>query len=387
MIIIFIISIVLVGYSYIVFPIVLSLFSINKKPNSNTFLKTDDLPFISIIISAFNEEKVIETKIKSIYQTSYPIEKIEILIGSDCSSDNTNNIINELKNEYKQISFFEYSVRRGKANVVNDLVEQAKGEILILTDANVFFENETIFELVKHFKNDEIGLVDTNMQKSNMKVEGISIQETKYINWEVKIKNKEGLIWGSMMGPFGGCFAIKKALYAPVPSTFLVDDFFINMKVFEKNKKAINELNAIVFEDVSNDLKEEIRRKKRIATGNFQNLIHFKKLLFSATPGISFCFISHKVIRWLVPFLIIIAFISNIFLASEFYYFKILLLLQVIIFSLPLFDFLLKKLTIHITILRFSTHFISMNIALMLGFFKFIIGVKSGIWQPTKRNQ
>ncbi|MFA6924953.1 MAG: glycosyltransferase [Bacteroidales bacterium] len=387
MIIIFGISVFLILYSYLIFPFILILLSINRKPNSVIYNNDDELPLVSIIISAFNEEKVIEEKIKTTFNTTYPQEKIQVIIGSDASTDDTNKIVKGITQVSKQVIFLEFPKRRGKSIVVNELVEHASGEVLILTDANVFFEKETIFEMIKHFKNQEIGLVDTNMKKCNLKKEGISLQEKTYINIEVSIKNKESLIWGTMMGPFGGCFALRKNLFCPVPENNLVDDFYINMKILEKGKKAINEMASIVHEDVSNDLNEEIRRKKRIAAGNFQNLIHFKYLIFSHIAGLSFCFISHKIIRWFVPFLLIFAFISNSFLVSVNTFFKITFVLQFLLIIIPLFDFLLKKTKIHIAAFRFITHFYFMNLALMLGFFKYAGGIKSGIWQPTRRNQ
>ncbi|MDD5572019.1 MAG: glycosyltransferase [Bacteroidales bacterium] len=387
MILTFTISVFLIIYSYLIFPVILKLLSINKKTNSIVYVSGDELPVVSLIISAFNEEKVIEEKIKTIFNTTYPLEKIQVIIGSDASTDGTNKIVKDISQTYRQIVLFEFPERRGKSNVINELVNKANGEVLILTDANVFFEKETIFEMAKHFKNQEIGLVDTNMKKSNLKKDGISLQEKTYIDIEGSIKNKEGLIWGMMMGPFGGCFALRKNLFSPIPENNLVDDFYINMKILEKGKKSINEITSVVHEDVSNDLYEETRRKKRIAAGNFQNLAHFKRLLFSHIKGLSFCFISHKIIRWFVPFLLTFAFISNLFLVPENTFFKITFALQFLLILIPLFDFLLKKIKIHIAAFRFVTHFYFMNLALMLGFFKYAGGIKSGIWQPTRRNQ
>jgi hypothetical protein len=269
--------------------------------------------------------------------------------------------------------------------VINDLVAESKGSIFMLSDANVMFDTSTVFNVVRHFKNPEIGLVDTNMINKGLKREGISHQEKAYISREVHIKDMEGRLWGTMMGPFGGCYAIRKEDYSPVPPNYLVDDFYINMKIFEKRKMAINDLEARVFEDVSNVLKDEFRRKVRIATGNWQNLRAFAHLLWRKNLG--FCFWSHKVLRWKGPFFIITALVisgilgtqSNIYLA--FFGFQIVLLL------LPLLDFFLKKLNIHIKPLRLVTHFYAMNLALLIGFFKSWKTIKSGVWDRTPRNQ
>ena len=215
----------------------------------------EDLPFVSIIISAYNEESCIGEKIKSIYAGSYPPDKFEVLIGSDASSDRTVEVAEScsrqsavgsqwnmeqgtwnMELEPASLKIFDFLERRGKQNVVNDLVSESKGEILVLTDANVIFDRDTLYYMVRHFKNPEIGLVDTNMINRGMKEQGISFQERAYISREVRIKDMESRLWGAMMGPFGGCYAIRKEDYAKVPSNFLVDDFYINMRIFEKRK-------------------------------------------------------------------------------------------------------------------------------------------------------
>jgi len=400
--ILFWLSVGAIFHSYILYPLMLAFMARKKTDNKQVFIENDELPKVSVLMSLFNEEEVIAEKLKSIYASKYPAEKLEIRIGSDNSTDNTNTIVTEFCKHHPNLFFTIYNSRQGKGNVINKLYDSSTGEIIILTDANVMFSPTTIFELSKHFKNSEIGLVDTHMinSRESIATEGISVQESAYISREVKIKNYESRIWGTMMGPFGGCFAIRKELYFKVPQNFLVDDFYINMKVLEKEKKAINYLNAWVFEDVSNNLNDEFRRKVRIATGNFQNLkvfSHFLCYLFGAIPkqplqkrnfyfGLAFSFFSHKILRWFGPFFILMAIACSIALYQISLY-KYLFLLFCFSLILPIIDFLLRKLNIHIVPLRFITHFYSMNVALLSGFFKYLKGVKTNVWQPTKRNQ
>ncbi len=380
--IIFWLSVLLILHSYLFYPLLLRILSAGKEDNNDVY-GFDELPGVSIIISAYNEEDIIEEKIRSVYASEFPSGKLEVLIGSDCSDDETNSIVSRLQEEFPSLKFFPYTKRRGKQNVVNDLVMESKGEILVLTDANVIFTRDTLFNMIKHFRNPEIGLVDTNMVNRGLKKEGISHQESSYISREVWIKNMEGKLWGTMMGPFGGCYSIRKTDYDPVPSNYLVDDFYINMKIFEKKKKAINDLNAFVFEDVPNDIGVEIRRKTRIATGNFQNLLTFSGLLLRKHIG--FCFLSHKVIRWLGPVLMIMVLISNILLAVYSNIYLFILLCQVLFYMIPLFDLLFKSLGYHNRFMRLVTHFFAMNLALLIGMFKVMKPVRSGVWDRTNR--
>ncbi len=378
-------SVYLILHTYLFYPLILQVLSANKKSNAVRFERDDELPVVSVIISAFNEEEVIAEKIESIFAGDYPDDKLEVLIGSDHSDDRTAEIINSYLPKYGNLIFHDFKERRGKQNVVNDLVAESAGSILILTDANVMFDTATEFKLIRHFKNPEIGLVDTNMINKGLKLEGISYQEKAYISREVNIKNMEGRLWGTMMGPFGGCYAIRKDDYSRVPANYLVDDFYINMKIFDKRKKAINDLDARVFEDVSNVLKDEFRRKVRIATGNWQNLRAFSHLLWRKHVG--FCFWSHKVLRWKGPFFILTALILNIFLAIHSDFYRLLLAFQLLLLLLPLVDFILKIVNIHIKPLRLVTHFYAMNLALFIGFFRSWKTIKSGVWDRTPRNQ
>ena len=136
---------------------------------------------------------------------------------------------------------------------------------------------------------------DTNMINRGMKEKGISFQEKAYISREVRLKTMESRLWGAMMGPFGGCYAIRKEDYTQVPANFLVDDFYINMRILKKRKLAINDVHAIVFENLPDELKVEFRRKVRIGTGNFQNLRKFWRLILLQDMDLLFF---HKVARW-----------------------------------------------------------------------------------------
>lgn len=385
---IFWLSSFLIVYSYVVFPLLLNYFALSKSQNTTVYsAHTDELPQVSILLAVYNEEQVIEQKIRSTFETDYPLTKLTFFIGSDSSTDKTEAIIKKYQLQYPQLKLEVFPQRTGKAGIVNSLELLAKSPVLILTDANVFFQKDTIYQLVKHYKNEAIALVGGNIINEQLHKSGISVQEKTYLSRENKMKYQEGAVWGTMIGAFGGCYSIRKKNFSPVPPRFFMDDFYITMGVLEQGAKAINELSARCYEDVSNKISEEFRRKVRISIGNFQNLTRYRRLLFSKFPGLSFCFWSHKVIRWLGPFFILAALISNFLLRenSEFYFFT----LHVQIFSLmiPVVDELLKKLRIHLTLFRFISHFYLMNLALMIGFFKFISGVESNVWKPTQRNQ
>jgi len=379
------VSVVAIIQSYIIYPLIASILSKLKKENDRILTASDDLPYVSIIMAVFNEEKVISEKIQSINNTGYPGERFELLVGSDGSSDRTNDILEGFSKDQESFHFFAFRKRRGKPAVINELRERARGEILIMTDAQLLFTPDTIFELVKHYRNEQIGLVGANILNRRIDKSGISLQEWSFMSREIRLKYHEGRAWGTMIGAYGACYSIRNKYYSKVPEGYSVDDFYITMKVLEKKKKCILEMKAIGYENVPNRLSEEFRRKIRIAAGNFQNLKTFYKLLWPPYTGVAFSFFSHKVLRWLGPFFLLLLLISNSVLAFYHPLYRILLIIQGVLIFSPFIDFLLRKIGLHIVILRFITHFYSMNLALLAGFLKFIKGTETNVWQPTRR--
>ncbi len=381
-------------HSYVFYPLIVKILSSGKSNNALVYSDEEVLPFVSIIMSVYNEERVIDDKMESLIKLNYPKGRLKIFVGSDCSDDDTNPKMEYFKRQFPQVYFMPFKKRRGKPDVVNDLVSTAFQEkapnnnhLLLMTDASVILQEDTLFQLVKHFKNKEIVLVDANMINIGMKSDGISKVENEYISTEVNLKHLEGVAFGKMVGPFGGCYVIRSNYFSKIPPKYLVDDFYIAMRAFEKGGQAINELHAKCYEAVSHDIKEEYRRKARISAGNFQNLATFKHLLWKMDV-LSFAFFSHKVLRWLGPFFIIFAFLSCGLLAvSGNFFYEVLFFFQTLFLVVtPVLDTLFKKLNINILALRKVRYFVLMNIALLEGFINYKIGIKNNVWQPPKRN-
>jgi cellulose synthase/poly-beta-1,6-N-acetylglucosamine synthase-like glycosyltransferase len=384
--IVFWVSVAAIMQSYVIYPLLISFLSHYKKENDLVLTATDNLPFVSIIMAVHNEEKIISEKLQSLYHTGYPADRFEVIVGSDGSSDSSNDILGAFSRDNESCQFTVVPERRGKPAVINELRKKAGGDILILTDAQVLFTSDTIFELVKHYRNEQIGLVGANILNTRIDKRGISYQEWSFMSREIRLKYHEGKIWGTMIGAYGACYSIRNEYYTNVPEGYSVDDFYITMKVLERKRKCILEMKAIGYENVPNLLSEEFRRKIRIAAGNFQNLKTFYKLLWPPYTGLAFSFFSHKVLRWLGPFFLILLFATNIILALSEPLYQVLLMVQGVLIISPFIDFLLRKLGLHIVILRFITHFYSMNLALLAGFLKFIKGTETNVWQPTRRS-
>ena len=392
--IVFWLCILAILHSYLFYPIILRLLAIGKKPNAIVYDQDEDFPFVSIIMSVYNEESVIEQKLESLLALDYPTDKWRILIGSDCSSDKTNEIVSRRAEIEERLHFYPFQQRRGKPGVINELAAKAMeleaegpDHIFLITDANVMLTPPVLRQLTKHFKNEEIAVVDAHMIHTGMKKEGISKVENQYISTEVRIKYLEGVLWKKMIGPFGGCYSIRSNYYTDVPSNFLVDDFYITMRAFEKGGGAINELEAVCFEGVSHEIKEEYRRKSRISAGNYQNLLTFPHLWWPPFRTLNFAFFSHKVLRWFGPFFLIILLLTGALLAllgSSLYLF-LFVVLVIGLLLLPMLDFLFQRFAFNVLIFRATRYFLLMNLALLEGYFKFRKGIKTNAWEPPKR--
>ena len=378
-------SIIALLHTYILYPFIVNIFAKNKELNKNTYSFSDKLPSVSVIMAVRNSDLVIEKKIKSIFHNDYPNHNIEFLIGSDASDDNTSKIITSCMNQFPNIKFTEYNNRVGKVHIINELSLKAKNDILIFTDAHAIPKENTIFQLVKHFKDSSIAVVCSNLLNSEVINQGVSVQEDIYLKSEIKLKYNEGILWEKLIGAYGAFFAVRNSEFEKVPDNFLVDDFFISFNVLVNGKKSILEPKAIVHEKISGNVNDEFKRKIRISTGNFQNLKKFAHILLSKDIVLSFSFFSHKVLRWFGPVFILLIIISSILLQNQSLFYQFFAVLLFFSLITPIIDYLLRKYGIHIILLRFISHYYYMNLGLFIGLLKYIKGVKTNVWEPTKR--
>jgi len=392
--IIFYLAAFLLIYTYVLYPFILQCLSLFTGPKSiENFNDYDkDLPSLFVLMAAYNEEAIIQHKIDSIFLTNYPKNRIKVIIGSDGSTDKTDEIIEASIQKYKQIELIKLAGRSGKPEVINQLVnhyesnhKNSDSDIFIMTDANVIFEPDTLFELAKNFKNSKIGIVGAKVINKNVSEDDISFLEQMYVSKENQIKYNEGQLFGSMMGVFGGCYAIQSNLYKPVPSNFRVDDFYITMQVLLAGYQAIKENKALVYEDLPGNIEEEFRRKRRIGAGNFQNMFALKELLwpFSKT---SFAYISHKAIRWFGPFLLMLTFITSWYLSKNGIIYFTFFVIQLAMIAMTIINQLWKSSKGKPTIVKYAGYFYYMNLALLFGFIDYLKGIKTNVWEPTKRN-
>lgn len=353
-------------------------------------------PPVAVLMAVHNEEPVLEQKLQSLAKQDYP-GQLNIFIGSDCSTDATNGILTEWAEKDERFHPTLFTVRQGKPGIINQLAAAWKRQAdscLIITDASVILKSNTVTELVRPMREDaRIGVVDATMVQTGGQEDGIGQAEETYIHREVKIKQAESARWGAMIGPFGGCWAIRAKAYTPVPDNFLVDDFFLCMAAYEQGFLGISSPEAVVEEAVGQSLSDEFRRKVRISSGNWQNLVRFRELWwpFWKNP-LAFAFFSHKVLRWWTPFLLLIGGLAwaTIIVSLGYennYWFGVLFgIMAIVPIILLLLDIPLSILGFNFRPARYTHYFIAMNAALLVGFWRYLTGITSNVWQPSQRH-
>lgn len=342
----------------------------------------DEYPKISMIIAAYNEEKVIEQKIQNCLSLDYPPELLEILIGTDGSTDRTGDILTSLNDA--RISCQVFEKRSGKNWMLNILVKESKGDILVFSDANIILENQTLKHLVSPFLDTSIGAVIGKLKLSSSSFSGSRAPEENYWNIENILKKNESRI-STTFGITGAIYAIRKLLYRELPFDIPVaDDTVTKLSVLKSGLRIVLSEKAVAIEAVKDDIFIEMKRRIRICAANLNSIKFFSSLLHPKNGYIALGIWSHKIFRWLAPFPLIAMFLTSYLLKDISLYREVFLFeLGVIVFAV--FGILLNILKIKVKYLTYAAYFFVINFGLLVGFFKFLFGTQKPYWEPTDR--
>lgn len=384
-------------YTYLIYPSVLEILKFGKQTYPDTHFEQDQKTAefrVSMLISAYNEEKVLAAKLDSLLNLKPFGGVLRVYLGSDASEDGTDTLALAFQAQHPWFSFIRFSERTGKPGIINHLARLAIAEggnesehIFVITDADILFDPELLRQLLRHFVHPGIAVVDSHIHSSGESSRGISKAERRYLSGEAKLKFLEGILWGAMIGPFGGCYAIRAGYFKPVPEGFLVDDFFITLSAIQTGGMAISDPRAIVWEKTNDSWAVEWKRKRRIGAGNYQNMRYFRGLWWPPLTGVGFAFFSHKILRWIGPHTMLVGFISSGLLGlmgNQIYAYLFLSAIGGLV-GVFLLDALCRCLSVQLLPLRGLRYFFSMNAALFSGWLYYLKGIKSNVWERTKR--
>ncbi|MFL5405245.1 MAG: glycosyltransferase family 2 protein [Myxococcales bacterium] len=337
------------------------------------------LPHVSVLVAAYNEASCIGPRIENLLAQDYPSDKLEIIVGSDASTDGTDAIVQHYAARGVKLSRGE---RAGKAGVLARLIGLAKGEVLVLTDANSEFEKDAIRRLVQPLRDPAVGLVCGRLRLHSPL--GAPVAEGAYWKLESMLKLYESRR-GCVMGANGGIYAVRKQLFPPLPAGTVVDDFVAALRVLQSGYEVRYEPEAVAHEETAPGHADEYKRRVRIAAGGFRALAQFRDLLSPRHGFTSFALWSHKVLRWFVPQALVIALAANAMLAPHSRFFSAVLFAQCgayLLAALGLLGLSPRKLG---KLPDAAAHFVEMNAALLVGFWRFSRGQQGQTWTRTER--
>ena len=371
-------------YAYIGYPMILYFLSNYFPYDRNPAVVTsNNLPSVDMLIAAHNEERVIRSKIANSLLLDYPSNSFNIWIVSDGSSDNTNDIVREYSTTNKNVHLLEFE-RTGKSGVLNKAMESVSGEIVVFSDANTEYSTNAIMKLVTHFEDPEIGCVSGRLYYRNPGETISGKGESFYWRYETVLKKMESKI-GYVAGANGAIYAIRRNLFEPFPARTINDDFTASMKIVRKGFKSIYEESAKAYEDVASTMKSEFNRHVRDGAGHYLAIIHLLGLLNPFLGVRSFIYWSHRIFRWIIPFLLVLIFFINSFLLVNPFY-TLFFTLQWIFYLLAIIGWICIKYTTLPFFVYAPFYFCNLNLALLIGFIRVITNLQKSTWERTERN-
>jgi cellulose synthase/poly-beta-1,6-N-acetylglucosamine synthase-like glycosyltransferase len=347
------------GYSFLIrFLAQLNPKDINKKEFE---------PNVTLLIPVYNEERIIREKVQNSLNLDYPKNKLEIVVLSDGSTDNTCQIVKEYFSF--DVKLMEYSLHQGKTSLLNKSVPKTKGEIIIFSDASGMLNDRAIKEIVANFSDIKIGCV-CGLYRMVPEEESLASKGYKtYLEYDIKMKKSESR-FSTILGAHGALYAIRRELFEQIPEHIINDDFYIPMMIVAKGYRAIYEDKAIALDKVRYTLKDEFRRRLRIGIGNWQQTLEFKNILKPSMWLLAWQLFSHKILRNIMPFFLITAFILSFVLQGIIY--KIFFYAFILLILLALIGGIFTKLKITSELLYTPFFFVIGNIAYLVGTVKFL---------------
>lgn len=376
------------GYGILLYIIIRlkRLFLGNPNPRKTVLPPDEQLPEITLLICAYNEEEVVAEKMANTLAIDYPKEKFHIMWVTDGSNDHTN----ELLSAYPEVDLVFSPERRGKSAALKHGLQELKTRYVAFTDANTMLNTGAIKEIARLFMDPTVGCVSGEKRVAAKKGTDMAAQgEGLYWKYESTLKRWDSDLY-SAMGAAGELYAMDATMVRNVPDEALLDDFMMSMYVVEDGKRIAYTSEAYAQEYGSANIFEESKRKRRIAAGGLQSIWWLRSLLNPfKQPIVTFQYVSHRVLRWSVtPVAMVILFIVNVILtlmgAGRFY--SIVLILQTLFYLMAFIGWLTSRYGHRNKLLYTIYYFVFMNINVFRGMVYLRTHGKSGAWEKAKRS-
>ena len=389
--IVFWIALFIVFYTYIGYGILLYIIIRLKrlfrgKPQKAVLPADEDLPTMTLMICAYNEEDVVAEKMENTLALDYPKDKLRIMWVTDGSNDHTN----ELLKAYPEVDIVFSPERRGKTSALKHGLRELKTRYVAFTDANTMINGGALREIARLFADPTVGCVSGEKRVAARKAGEMAAEgEGLYWKYESTLKRWDSELY-SAMGAAGELYAIDPTLCREVPDEALLDDFMLSMYVVQGGKRIAYTPDAYAQEYGSANIHEESKRKRRIAAGGLQSIWWLRTMLNPLRqPLVTFQFVSHRVLRWsITPIAMVLLLLVNIALvvkgAGIFY--TVMLILQTLFYLMALAGWLQNRFGYKNKLLYTAYYFVFMNFNVFRGMAYLKSHGKSGAWEKAKRS-
>lgn len=374
-------SIFLIIYAYAGYPCLLLLVTKFRDLSLN---KDDFCPNVSVIIAVYNGEKVIKEKLENTLSSNYPEERLEVIVASDCSTDKTQGIV--MRYQHRGVKLVVQPERKGKTIAENMAIKEARGEVLIFTDASTLIEKDAIREMIKNFADSRVGCVsgeDKSVSRDNSR---LAVSEGAYVRYEMFLRRLESNVH-SLVGASGCLYAARRELCIDIPG-HITRDFFMPLYAREKGFITVSEPRAIAYVKAIESQSDEFQRKIRTITGGLSVLFYKRALLNPIRYGLyAFILIHHKLLRWMVPFFLVSCLAANFLLLRTDMLFLGSFIIQVMLYLFALTGLIQSyKGRLH-RIFSVPFYFLMINIATLISWWKLLTNQDKAfaVWNPTKR--
>jgi cellulose synthase/poly-beta-1,6-N-acetylglucosamine synthase-like glycosyltransferase len=383
--------VLLIGYVYVGYPLIIAFLARLKRRQPDYPTIT---PHVSMLIAAYNEERIIGEKIENTLALNYPREFLQIVVAVDGSDDRTVEIVQAYAERGVELSY--QSLRNGKAAAINRAMPLLKHDIVVFSDANNFYAPDALIELVKPFSDSKVGAV-TGSKNLLDESDALVKADGLYWRYESSIKQNETRL-GSCTGAVGEIMAVRRRLYQAPPAHVINDDFVIGLNVLRQGYRLVYAPKARSFERGSPSEREEAIRRSRIVAGRYQAMLMAGSILPWDNPLVVWQIISHKFMRPLVPLMMIVAFLASmgalfrppqvdrfewLYLAAPynflFFAFEVLLAVLAVIGGMFKGRGLLGKL------LYLPAFLVNSNVSAVLGLYSFFTGRQTSLWRRVRR--
>ncbi len=374
-------SLALVGYVYVGYPVLIWVLSrCLGRPPVPPRAEAADLPSVTLLVVAHNEETCIRARIENALALNYPRDRFEIVIASDGSTDATDEIVRSFADQ--GVVLLDFPTNRGKARTLGDAVARVGSDVVVLSDANTHMDPDAVRRLAEWFVDPAVGVVCGKLvlvdPVTGRNVDGV------YWKYETFLKKCESRL-GALLGANGAIYAIRRSHFPGVTAGVLVDDFVIPLQArLRTGCRLLYDHRAVAAEETPAALGSEFARRARIGAGGYQAIGMLWRLLAPRHGWVAFTFLSHKVLRWLCPFLLVFALAGNLALVGH-PVFLVLLAAQVAFYAGAVGAAALPSRPRFLRYFRLGTLFVLMNAALLAGFFRWLLGSRSGAWHRTAR--